>query len=141
MTLSVGGTLDSKNSEPINVTGCVQTLSDGRFVRKGPAYTGLPLDAGPSAVLAIGSIRLLLLSRPIPTSDPEMYRAVGLEPADAHIVVVKSPNLFRASYGTIAEEIILLDTPGVSSPNLHSFSWQRIGRPIYPLDDFSWEPV
>ena len=56
-------------------------------------------DAGPTAVLAIGAIRLLLMSRTIPTSDPEIYRAAGLEPASARIVVVKSPNLFRAAYG------------------------------------------
>ena len=81
------------------------------------------------------------MSRTIPTNDPEIYRAAGLEPATARIVVVKSPNLFRAAYGPFAQDIILLDTPGVSSPNFHRFNWQRIGRPIYPLDDFTWDPT
>ena len=141
LTLSVGGTLDPAHSASVAVTGRIERLTDGRVMRKGPAYTGMTMDAGPSAVLAIGAIRLLLMSRTIPTNDPEIYRAAGLEPATARIVVVKSPNLFRAAYGPFAQDIILLDTPGVSSPNLHRFNWQRIGRPIYPLDDFTWDPT
>ncbi len=140
LTLAVGGGVDPARGASVEVTGRIECLTDGRFMRKGPAYTGLTTDAGPSAVLAIGAIRLLLLSRAVPTSDPEIYRAARLEPATARIVVVKSPNLFRAAYGPFAQDIILLDTPGVSSPNLHSFAWQRIGRHIYPLDDFSWDP-
>ena len=141
LTLAVGGTLDPAHSPSVAVTGRIERLTDGRVMRKGPAYTGMAMDAGPTAVLAIGAIRLLLMSRTIPTSDPEIYRAAGLEPATARIVVVKSPNLFRAAYGPFAQDIILLDTPGVSSPNLHRFNWQRIGRPIYPLDDFTWDPA
>ena len=141
LTLPVGGTLDPEHSASVAVTGRIERLTDGRVLRKGPAYTGMAMDAGPTAVLAIGAIRLLLMSRTIPTSDPEIYRAAGLEPATARIVVVKSPNLFRAAYGPFAQDIILLDTPGVSSPNLHRFNWQRIGRPIYPLDDFTWDPT
>ena len=141
LTLVVGGTLDPERSTSVEVTGRIERLTDGRFMRKGPAYTGMTMDAGPSAVLAIGAIRLLLMSRTVPTSDPEIYRAASLEPATARIVVVKSPNLFRAAYGSFAQDIILLDTPGVSSPNLHRFNWQRIGRPIYPLDDFTWDPT
>ena len=92
LTLSVGGTLDPAHSPSVAVTGHVERLTDGRVMRKGPAYTGMTMDAGPTAVLAIGAIRLLLMSRTIPTSDPEIYRAAGLEPASARIVVVKSPN-------------------------------------------------
>ena len=74
----MGGTLDPAHSASVAVTGHVERLTDGRVMRKGPAYTGMTMDAGPSAVLAIGTIRLLLMSRTIPTSDPEIYRAAGL---------------------------------------------------------------
>lgn len=136
--LSVGGKLDPARSQPVQITGLVERLTDGRFIRKGPGFTGLPLDAGPSAVIATGVIRLLVLSRAVPTSDPELYRAAGLRPETARIVVVKSPNQFRAAYAALAREIILLDTPGAASANLRTFAWRRIGRPIYPLDDFEW---
>ena len=40
--------------------------------------------------------------------DPELYRAVGLEPKDAQIVVVKSAIQFRAGY-PFARRSIMLD--------------------------------
>ena len=140
LTLEVGAKLDRRWSEPVTVTACVERLTDGRFVLKGPAFTGLTLDAGPSAVLAIGAIRLLVHSRAVYTIDPEQYRAAGLEPSTARIAVAKSACIFRAAYGPFARDIIFFYTPGAASPNLRSFPWQRIGRPIYPLDEFEWEP-
>ena len=137
---TVGGKLDPARSEGVRFAGRVERVTDGRFVRRGPAFTGLPLDAGPSAVLARGSIRILVTSKPVPTSDPEFFRAAGLEPADAKIVSIKSPTLFRAAYDPFAGRIIYVDTPGAASANLRQFPWKRISRPIYPLDDFDWEP-
>ena len=140
MDATVGGKLDPARSKGVRFAGHVERLTDGRFVRRGPAFTGLPLDAGPTAVLTRGSIRVLVTSRPVPTSDPEFFRAAGLEPADAKIVSVKSPTLFRAAYDRFSRRIIYVDTPGAASANLRQFPWRRISRPIYPLDDFDWEP-
>ena len=137
---TVGGKLDPARSKGVRFVGRVERLTDGRFVRRGPAFTGLPLDAGPTAVLARGPIRILVTSRPVPTSDPEFFRAAGLEPADAKIVSVKSPTLFRAAYDRFSRRIIYVDTPGAASANLRQFPWKKISRPIYPLDDFDWDP-
>jgi microcystin degradation protein MlrC len=63
-----------------------------------------------------------------------MYRAVGLEPNEAGIVVVKSHIQFRAGYGDIARAIILLDSPGMSSDRLESLPFVRIARPMFPFD-------
>ena len=136
----VGGKLDSARSKGVRFVGCVERVTDGNFVRRGPAFTGLPLEAGPSAVLACGSIRVLVTSRPVPTSDPELFRSARLEPAHAKIVSIKSPTLFRAAYDQFSRRIIYVDTPGAASANLRQFPWKKISRPVYPLDDFGWEP-
>jgi microcystin degradation protein MlrC len=136
--ITVGGGLDSARSIGVRFAGRVERLTDGNFVRKGPAFTGLPLDAGPTAVLARGSIRVLVTTRPVPTSDPELFRSAGLEPASAKIVSVKSPTLFRAAYDRFSRDVIYVDTPGAASANLHAFPWQKISRPIHPLDDIDW---
>ena len=31
-------------------------------------------------------------------------------------------------------QIVLVDTPGVSTANLKTLPWRRVPRPIYPLD-------
>ena len=136
----VGGKLDPARSKGVRFASRVERVTDGKFVRRGPAFTGLPLEAGPTAVLACGPIRLLVTSRPVPTSDPELFRSAGLEPAHAKMVSIKSPTLFRAAYDRFSRRIIYVDTPGAASANLRQFPWKKISRPIYPLDDFDWEP-
>src|SRR5439155_27198115 len=59
-------------------------------------------------------------------------RSVGLEPADAQVVVVKSPNMFRAAYNPIAYDILMVDAPGASSPNLRHLPFRRLPHPLYP---------
>jgi microcystin degradation protein MlrC len=68
------------------------------------------------------------------TVDPELFRSQGIEPERMQIVVVKSPNGFRAAYQPIAKKMILVDTPGVSTPRLRTLPYRRVPRPIYPLD-------
>ena len=47
VTLAVGGKVDDRHGAPLTVTGTVRTLSDGRFVHKGPMMRGLPGRLGP----------------------------------------------------------------------------------------------
>jgi microcystin degradation protein MlrC len=99
---------------------------------------------GDCAVIRAGLVSLLILGNSVMTVDPAMYRAVGLEPADAGIIVVKSHIQFRAGYADIAREIILLDSPGMSSDRLDSLPFTRVERPLFPLDravSFMPQPV
>jgi len=68
------------------------------------------------------------------TVDPALFRSHGIDPEYCKIVVVKSPNGFRAAYEPIAKAIFLVDTPGVSTANLRKLPFRRVPRPIYPLD-------
>ena len=51
VTVTVGGKVDPVHGAPLTVTGRVRTLSDGRFVYKGPMMRGLETCVGPTAVL------------------------------------------------------------------------------------------
>jgi microcystin degradation protein MlrC len=84
----------------------------------------------------------VISERPAFQWDPEFYRSVGLEPRDAQAVVVKSPAAFRANYEPFAAEVLILDAPGLCSPNLRSYPFRNVRRPLYPLDDFQgWRAV
>ena len=136
-TLSVrlGGKIDRINSKPVRVTGKVKLLSDGRWTAWGRGYnTGIETSMGRAAVLEAGKVQILVAERPTMTVDPSLYRSVGIEPERLKIVVVKSPNGFRAEYEPIAKKIFLVDTPGISSANLRSLPYGRVPRPIWPLD-------
>jgi microcystin degradation protein MlrC len=134
VTLDVGGKVDDRHGAPLRVTGVVRTLSDGRFVHKGPMARGLPGRLGTTAVLDVNDVKVILISHRWQTLDPEMIRFVGLDPLDHKILVVKSTIHYRAAFEPIAGDIIEVDAPGLSSSNLARFDFKRIRRPIFPLD-------
>jgi microcystin degradation protein MlrC len=141
LTLTVGGKVDDRHGAPLTVTGTVRTLSDGRFVHKGPMLHGLPGRLGPTAVLDVDGVKVILISLRWQTLDPEMLRFVGIEPTDQKVVAVKSTIHYRAAFEPLAREIVEVDAPGLSSSSLGRFAFKRIRRPIFPLDpDATYPP-
>ena len=135
LDITVGGTLSKGFCEPVAFRAHVKSLSDGRFRNKGPGFHGVEFRMGRTAVLTRGGIHLVAMEQPVIQWDPELYRSQGLDPADARITVVKSPAAFRAAYEPLAAHVLILDVPGVCSPNLQTFPWQRITHPMFPFDE------
>ncbi len=141
VTMKVGGTFDKKHSKPVTVTGIVKMISDGRWTARARGYnTGITTCMGRTVVLEVGWVLILIAERSAMTVDPELFRSHGIDPIYCQIVVVKSPNGFRAAYEPIAKQIFVVDTPGVSTANLRSLPFRRVNRPIYPLDADTPEP-
>jgi microcystin degradation protein MlrC len=140
VTVDIGGKLDRRNSKPVTVTGRVRSLSDGRWTPRARGYNpGIEQSMGSAAVLDVGRVRILVGERSTMTVDPALFRCFGIEPLYCKIVVVKSPNGFRAAYEPIAKRIFVVDTPGLSTANFTKLPWRRVSRPIYPLDpDVKW---
>jgi microcystin degradation protein MlrC len=135
VTMRIGGKFDRRNSRPVKVTGRVRLISDGRWTGQARGYnTGIETSMGPSAVLEVGQVRILIAGRSAMTVDPELYRSHGIEPRRMKIVVVKSPNGFRAEYEPMAKAVFMVDTPGVSTANLKTLPFRRVPRPMWPLD-------
>ena len=139
VSLRVGAKADRLHGEPVQVTGRVERLTDGRFRNEGVNHFSLlygqEVDMGPCAVIQVEGITLLLTTRRTPPGDLGQLRSQGITPQDQHIIVVKSPVAFRGAYEPIAAEIIEVDTPGLVTANLAQFNHTRLRRPIYPLDE------
>ncbi len=135
VTVRVGGRVDPSHGAPVPVTGRVRTLSDGRFIHKGPMFRGLEGRLGPTAVLDVNDLKIILISLRWQTLDPEMLRFVGIEPTAERILVVKSSIHYRAAFEPLAHTLIEVDAPGLSSSNLARFTFKHVRRPIYPLDE------
>ena len=70
--------LSRADGSPVPVSGTVLRLTDGRYTMTDGGPNGLELSMGPSAVIAIGGIRLLLRSQPSMEWDKAMYVSQGL---------------------------------------------------------------
>ncbi len=144
VTLSVGGKHDTLHGESVEVTGMVRLIHEGRFPIAGPMGAGTVAGRGKTVVLEIngpGGIELQLTELRGHPHDLNFFRAFGIEPTARRILVLKSAAHFRAAFEPIATKVIEVDAPGISSPDLSTFPYERMRRPIYPLDpDTQWSP-
>ncbi len=92
---------------------------------KGLGGNGMAGEMGLTVVLAIGSIRLNLRSIPHFEWDLGIHHSVGLDPASAALVFVRSPAHFRVSYTPIAARIFLADTPGPTCVNMRRIPFHQ----------------
>ena len=131
---SLGASAAGYNAK-VTVRARVLATSDKPFVAQGSALHGMTVDPGLRALLEIGSIRLLVIEHTAFLHDPEAYRSMGQDPAWAEVIVQKSHQLFKPGYRDIMKSLQYVDTPGPSSRDLAGLGYQKVERPIFPLDD------
>jgi microcystin degradation protein MlrC len=130
----IGGKTDSYHGSPLEVSGTVRTITDGFFTHKA-GRVGLRVDVGRTAVLDVDGIEVILTEKSHAPNDPEIFRRNGIEPMEKKILLLKSRGHFRAAYEPFSKEVIEVDAPGLTTPNLKWFTYRNVPRPIFPLDD------
>lgn len=136
ITMTVGGKTDDMHGEPVMVTGTVRALSDGLFEDPLPTHGGWRFfDGGTSAVLeTTDGHTLLLTSKRVGNTSLEQLYSVGVNPARFKILVAKGVVSPRPAYSRVAKEIVLVDTPGVTTTNLGFFTYKNRRHPLYPFE-------
>lgn len=124
--LTLGGKSGIANDAPLSAEFVVEMLSDGLIDATGPYYKGFKLNIGLSACLRIGGVRIVLASQKVQMADQSLFRAVGIEPTQQRILVVKSAVHFRADFTPIAKEIIVAVAPGSMPMVLEELPWKNL---------------
>ncbi len=147
VTVPIGGKFDldaiGRPGEPLVLTGRVKRISNGRFVVRGPVFTGMQVDLGRTVVLDTGPMEIVVCEGRVEPLDLDMFRFVGIEPLDKRYIVLKSKIQYRPTFGAIAKHVIECNAVGVGSADFGQFPYKALTRPIYPLDEgatFSNEP-
>lgn len=135
---------DDQYSKEFTAGATVRHLSDGKIIGRDPgSRAGMAIDLGPTAILQIGSVTVVVISIRQQCIDPGYFENFGVSVGDARTVVVKSRGHFRAGFLPFfaPEQVIECDAPGLTSPNLANFDWTGFPRPVYPLDpQTTWSP-
>lgn len=132
--VALGGHTDESMGPPVRAKATVKMLSDGFFKNDGPMNAGVETHMGPTAVLRIGGIDVVTISNRIQTIDLQVFLSQGIDPRTRSVVAVKSVQHFRAAYAPIAREVLVVDTGGICSPDIHRLKFTKLRRPIWPLD-------
>jgi microcystin degradation protein MlrC len=118
----------------LRVRARVRALTDGRFRISGPIYTGETWAMGRTAVLESDAFTVVATERPMEPLDLGVFTSTGIDPARFDYLVLKSRMYCRPSFVPIAAGLVECDSRGVTSSDYGLFRFQRVRRPIHPLD-------
>jgi microcystin degradation protein MlrC len=134
VTLIVGGKVDRFHGDPVQLSGRVSVIHDGRYAAATRFNAG-NYRRGATVVLDCGGVEVILTSRPTHGFEVNHFRSLGIEPTARKILTCKSELQHRAAFEGIASKIIDVDTPGLASQIPGRLPYQKIRRPVFPLDD------
>ncbi len=138
VTLEVGGKSDPLYGPPVKITGVVRTITDGVYLNRawGGYSAGVVDNQGLSVRIDVDGITVVLTSHPMSPNNIMHAKSIGVYPEDYRMSVCKGGLAFREAYKPpVVNTYIQSDTPGFSSSNLGNFTFTRIQRPMFPLDD------
>ncbi|CAB3630921.1 microcystin degradation protein MlrC [Achromobacter marplatensis] len=122
---------------PVRLRGVVGAVTDGQYVITGPTYTGQTACMGRSAVLDIGAAKLVITERTHEPWDLGVFESMGLDPRQAHFVLVKSRMYCRPVFEPISQALVECGSAGVTSSDFSLFPYERRRRPLYPLESMA----
>ncbi|HEY1192326.1 MAG TPA: M81 family metallopeptidase [Gemmata sp.] len=134
--VKVGGSTGPLHGPPVSVRGTVRSLHEGRWVEVEARHGGRRMnDQGHTAVIDLADGNLLVVNtlRTPPFSLGQLT-SLGIDPKHTRAIVVKAAVAYKAAYTPIGGTVIEVDTPGLTAINAARFEYQRIKRPMYPLD-------
>lgn len=139
VTLDLGGRTDMPSlglqGKPLKLTGKVRTLTDGEWIVRGPMYNGYKVMMGPTAVLEVeGRMQIVVVSRHHEPWDTGVFTSVGIDPQHKRFVLLKSRIHYRAGFAPLAKATFTLDGEGVTTSDNSILKYEKLRRPIYPLD-------
>ena len=117
---------------PVQAAVRVLAVSDGEVPLHGPMTAGATARLGPSACVEVHGIRVLLSSAKMQMLDLDLFRYLGVEPAQMKLLVVKSSVHFRAAFGPIASAILVAKAPGPMAADPADLPWTQLPATMAP---------
>jgi len=128
----LGGRITEAYGPPVAVEARVARLTDGRFVNEGPMDRGLPVDLGPTALLELDGLSVIVTSACQSPNDPAYFTLHGLDPDRPGVLCAKAKNHFRAAFGRRFRTIIDCDSAGPAALDLSRLPFRHVPRARLP---------
>lgn len=125
--VSAGARVDDRVCGPVRIEGELLSLHEG------------DPDAGRIAVIRCGGVHAVVTEFRKAFHETADFRAIGLEPTEADIIVTKIGYL-EPTLHDVAQGWTLALTPGPVDQDLERLGHSRILRPMHPFDEFDEEP-
>ncbi|MGN7292939.1 M81 family metallopeptidase [Rhizobium sp. SAFR-030] len=88
---------------------------------------------GDAAHIHLAGIDIVLSSVRVQSYDPSLFTALGIDPTQKRILVIKSTNHFYAAFSKIAAEILYCSAGSPYPNNPATNPYRRVRRDIWPI--------
>jgi len=119
--LDIGGVYAPKLHPPVTL--------DGIFERWGTHSHYFTFG-----LVRCGGVHVVITKDPWPIYSPAFYKMMKLRLWSADLIVVKNFFPFRLGFLPYNRKSLLVKTPGITHWDLKAMPFQRLKRPVYPLD-------
>ncbi|ONG56103.1 microcystin LR degradation protein MlrC-like protein [Pseudoroseomonas deserti] len=131
LPLRIGGKIAPTSGQPIDAMVEVTALARDAWQMFGETRVNL----GDCAAVRLGGIDIVLITERSQAMGLELFRNLGIEPAERQAILVKSTNHFRGAFGPIAARVLYVDADGPIPRDYRLLPYTKIQRPLWPLDD------
>lgn len=128
--LRLGAKTGGADEQSIEAEFEVVRVTDGEFLATGPFYGGSHMSLGTTARLRSGGVEVVVASRKAQCADQQMLRHIGIDPTQLAILVVKSSVHFRADFGPLAREVLVVESPGPNTADLTKLPYRHLRKGI-----------
>ncbi len=118
---TAGAHVDDRYAPPVLFEGTIKKIKHG------------DVHAETEVVVKVGSVHVIVTKKRKPYHHESDFTDLGLNPRETDIVVVKIGYLVPELYDMRGDWVMAL-TPGGVDQDLERLGYQRINRPMYPLD-------
>lgn len=127
VAVSVGGNFDPRHGQPLPVQAMVRNVTNAG-------------EGGTAVLLQVEGVTVVVTAERRGFTTLDAFTAVGVDPLDFKLVVVKLGYLFPELIEIAAGAYLML-SPGACDLDLARLPYQRIARPMFPTDqEFEWMP-
>lgn len=137
--VSIGGNSGVVGAQPLELDVELVSTSDGKFtledLHSHMAVGGKHHDMGPCAVVSSRGVTILLTTHKMAPMDLAQWRSQGINPEEFFAINVKAAVAHRQAYNPIAKGSYTLNTPGPCAADVRALPYQKLKRPVYPLDE------
>lgn len=119
---------------PLPITARVRRITDGDYTLRGPMGAGARARNGPTVVLQVGGVEIVVMSLYQEPADLECFHSIGVDPTRKRFVIIKSRVHWRAGLGPLAREVIECAGVGVTTSDYSLLRFENVRRPVFPLD-------
>lgn len=133
--LALGGRLDDRFGVPVARQVEVLQVTDGKFLNEDAMERGMPVDLGPTALLRVGALRVIVTTGCQSPNDTAYFRLHGIDIDTVPLLLAKAKNHFRAAFGSRFDVIQSCETLGPAMADVSKLPFRNVPRERFNLKE------